>query len=409
MLFNVRMVPPRTKVAGMKLLAALPLVSSLALFVACSSTVKDAPVATPPATDDAGVDDTADAAPEAAPPANDVYEQAVIASKWTKLAGAPSHTDGSKMDDIFFTSPMVGYAADGPGGAITKTTDGGTTWAPVFKHAGTYFRSVAFVDEMHGFAGNLGAGLSGSITDTTVLYETKDAGATWNPVTTITGSKPAGICNLTTIDATHLVAVGRANGPAHVMMSSDAGANWTATDLGKQMSMIIDARFTSPTDGIIVGMGAGSETVCTILHTKDAGATYEKVFASKTANSLCWKLSFPSDKVGYVAVQDAADGPPTFAKTTDGGLTWVESKLPVKTTSAGGFPAIGIGFVTEKVGWVSPEDATLPTYRTTDGGATWSIDATLKSPINRFRFVDKNTAFAIGGAIWKLQIDTSTP
>jgi len=408
MLFNVRMVGLRTKVAAMKLLAALPLASSIVLFVACSSTVKDAPVTTPPG-DDAGADvDVGDAAPEAAP-ANDAYEQAVLASKWTKLAGAPSHNDGSKMDDIVFTSPMVGYAADGPGGQISKTIDGGTTWKSVFTHAGTFFRSVAFLDDMHGFAGNLGAGLTGSITDATVLYETKDAGATWNPVTTITGSKPAGICNLTTIDATNIVAVGRANGPAHVMMSSDAGANWTATDLGKQMSMIIDAHFTSPSDGLIIGMGAGSDTVCTVLHTKDAGKTYEKVFASKTPNSLCWKVSFPSANVGYIAVQDAADGPATFAKTTDGGATWVESKLPVKTTSAGGFPAIGIGFVTDKVGWVSPEDPSLPTYRTSDGGETWAVDATLKSPINRFRFVDKNTAFAIGGAIWKLQIDTSAP
>jgi len=408
MLFNVRMVRPRTKVAAMKLLAALPLASTFVLFVACSSTVKDAPVTTAPAADAGSGVDMGDAAPEAAS-ADAVYEQAVLASTWTKLAGAPSHNDGSKMDDVFFTSPMVGYAADGPGGQISKTVDGGTTWSSVFKHAGTFFRSVAFLDDMHGFAGNLGAGLTGSITDTTVLYETKDAGATWNPVTTITGSKPAGICNLTTIDATNIVAVGRANGPAHVMMSSDAGANWVATDLGKQMSMIIDARFTSPSEGIIIGMGAGSDTVCTILQTKDAGKTYAKVFASKTANSLCWKLSFPSANVGYVAVQDAADGPATFAKTTDGGSTWVESKLPVKTSSSGGFPAIGIGFATENIGWVSPEDASLPTYRTTDGGQTWAVDATLKSPINRFRFVDKNTAYAIGGAIWKLQIDTSAP
>lgn len=408
MLFNVRKVHLQSMVPVMKLLAALPLASSVLLFVACSSTVKDAPVAAVPA-DDAGADaDVGDAAPEAAS-ADALYEQAVLASTWKKLAGAPSHTDGSKMDDVFFTSPMVGYAADGPGGQISKTVDGGTTWSSVFKHAGTFFRSVAFLDDVHGFAGNLGAGLTGSITDATVLYETKDAGATWNPVTSITGSKPAGICNLTTIDATNIVAVGRANGPAHVMISSDAGASWTASDLGKQMSMIIDARFTSPSEGIIIGMGAGAETVCTILKTKDAGKTYAKVFTSKTANSLCWKLSFPSANVGYVAVQDAADGPPTFAKTTDGGTTWVESKLPVKTTSAGGFPAIGIGFVTEKVGWVSPEDASLPTYRTSDGGETWTVDAALKSPINRFRFVDKNTAYAIGGAIWKLQIDTSAP
>ena len=35
---------------------------------------------------------------------------------------------------------------------------------------------------------------------------------------------------------------------------------------------------------------------------------------------------------------------------------------------------------------------------------TWTVDATLKSPVNRFRFVDKNTAYAVGGAVWKLSV-----
>ena len=116
------------------------------------------------------------------------------------------------------------------------------------------------------------------------------------------------------------------------------------------------------------------------------------------------RASFPSDKVGYVAVQDAADGPPTFAKTTDGGATWIEKDLPAQANAADGYPAIGVGFVTEKIGWMSPEDPALPTYRTSDGGETWKVDPKLASPINRFRFVDKRTAYAVGGAVWKLSI-----
>lgn len=389
----------------MKLHSALPLVFSLAVFVACSSSTADAPVVPAPGADAGG--ETPDASAEAGP-VNDAYEESVLATAWTRLAGgAPSYKTGGKMDDVFFTSPSVGYAADGQGSAIWKTEDGGTTWKSVFTHAGTFFRALTFLDAKHGFAGNLGAGLSPSISDATILYETKDAGVTWTPVTTITGDAPAGVCNLTAIDATNLVAVGRTNGPAHVIMSHDAGATWTSTSVKKELSMLIDARFTSPTEGIIMGMGEGANPVCTILRTTDGGKTYAKVFESKTQNSLCWKVSFPSPKVGYVAVQDAAEGPPTFAKTTDGGLTWAELPLPVKVGAAGGFPAIGIGFVTDLVGWVSPEEPSLPTYRTRDGGKTWEVDPALKSPLNRFRFVDKNTAFAIGGSIWKLSIPSA--
>jgi photosystem II stability/assembly factor-like uncharacterized protein len=341
--------------------------------------------------------------PEAdAGPTLTAFEQAVLAATWKKLPTAPTYK-GAKMDDLYFLSPLVGFAADGPGNAILKTEDGGATWKPVFTHPGTYFRAVLFLDSSHGFAGNLGAGLSPDVTDTTVLYETKDGGVTWAPVTAITGAKPSGLCNLTKSSATHLVGVGRANGPAHVVVSKDAGATWTSSNLGAQMTMLVDARFTSESEGLVVGMGRADQS-CVVLRTTDGGATYANVFASKTSNSLCWKLSFPSDKVGYLAVQDAAGGPPTFAKTTDGGKTWLESALPVKTAADGGFPAIGVGFVTENVGWMSPEDATLPSYRTSDGGQTWQVDAALKSPINRFRFVDDKTAYAIGGSIWKLDI-----
>ncbi|HSO38286.1 MAG TPA: hypothetical protein VLT33_37415 [Labilithrix sp.] len=388
----------------MKLGVALPLLSLL--FLACSSTTTDAP-ATPAPGEDAGGDVESPDAGADARPTNDAYEQSVLAARWTKLAAGPSYRNGAKMDDVFFTSKLVGYAADGPASAIRKTEDGGATWKDVFTHEGTFFRALTFLDDQHGFAGNLGAGLTASVSDVNVLYETKDAGATWSPVTAITGATPKGICNLTKIDAQHLVAVGRTNGPAHVLMSSDAGASWIATDLHMQMSMLIDAYFPSPNEGLIVGMGPSLSSVCTILRTTNGGKSYDKVFESATGGSLCWKISFPSPKIGYVAVQDSTDGPATFAKTVDGGLTWVEKPLPVKVSAAGGFPAIGIGFVTDKVGWVSPEEASLPTYRTKDGGETWEIDPALKSPINRFRFVDKETAYAIGAAVWKLQIDTT--
>ena len=37
-------------------------------------------------------------------------------------------------------------------------------------------------------------------------------------------------------------------------------------------------------------------------------------------------------------------------------------------------------------------------------GETWTVDPVLKSPINRFRFVDKKTAYAIGANVWKLDV-----
>ncbi len=222
----------------MKRLIASPFV----FLVACGSS-SNMPV-------EAGVDAAVDVAVDAPIDGNTPYEQAVLAAEWVKLAG-PSVSGGEKQDDIFFLDAMTGYVASGPEFAIWETTNGGTSFTSVFNKTGTYFRSLAFLDAQHGFAGNLGAGLIPQVTDTNVLYATSNGGSTWNAVTSITGPAASGICNLTVIDATHLVAVGRTNGPANMLVSSDAGNTWTSMDLSAQFSMLIDARFTSPTDGIL--------------------------------------------------------------------------------------------------------------------------------------------------------------
>ncbi len=369
--------------------------------VGCGSST---PAGTP--AEDTGAEVATDAPTDTAVDPALAYENAVRAAAWTKLVKGPSVSGGAKQDDVFFTSLTRGFTASGPGSSIFRTEDGGATWKNVFTHTGTYFRSVLFVDDKHGFAGNLGAGLTPSIDDKNALYETKDGGDTWAAVTTITGADMPGICNLTALDDKHLFAVGRANGPANLLSSSDGGATWTSIDLSAKFSMLIDARFTSPTEGILAGQNADTPAVCTIMHTADGGKTFDTVFASKVPNSLCWKLSFPTKDVGYVSVEDSGSGPPTFGKTTDGGKTWVELPLPTDGSPKAAYPAIGIGFLTDKIGWISSEDPKKPNYRTFDGGLTWEVTPDLTGPVNRFRFLDRNTAYAIGASVWKLTIDT---
>ncbi|HZO11825.1 MAG TPA: hypothetical protein VFB62_01150 [Polyangiaceae bacterium] len=327
------------------------------------------------------------------------YADAVRAANWVKLESAPSVGGGAKQDDIFMLDRDRGFVASGPNQSIYATTDGGASWSPIFMNDGTYFRAVLFTNDQRGFAGNIGAGLSPSISDPNVIYATENGGADWAPVTSISGPAPEGICNFTALDDMTLFAVGRANGPAHLLTSSDGGTTWTSVDLGQWLTMAIDVHFRTPTEGIVAGMGTSSR--CTIARTTDGGATFEQVFESQTPGSLCWKLSFPSTDIGYVAVQDTAGGPGTFGKTTDGGATWQELPLPINES----YGSIGVGFVTDDIGWMASEDATLPVYRTFDGGMTWEVEPVLVAPINRFRFVDANTAYAVGANVWKLEVD----
>lgn len=370
-------------------------VCAVLLTLSCSSSKDAAPV---PPTTDAGTD--------AAKPA-DPYVEAVKAAQWAPMEKAPKLSQG-KMDDVFFIDENVGFAVSGQTSSVLKTTDGGASWKSVLKNNNAFFRALLFTSDQHGFVGNLGAGLAPDISDANVLYETKDGGTTWAPVTNITGSTPKGICNLSALDAKHLIAVGRTNGPAHVIMSSDGGANWVSTDVGNQLSMLIDAHYVSASEAIIVGMnkpgaGAGAASSCTALRTTDGGKTYSTVFTSKAAGSLCWKVDFPSKDIGYIAVQQKGEGPPSFAKTIDGGKTWEELPLPAGDDPAAPYPTLALGFVNDKIGWAVSEDPDLPSYRTYDGGLTWEVDA-IKAPINRFRFINARTGYAIGGTIWKLSV-----
>ena len=327
------------------------------------------------------------------------YAAAVRAAKWIKLPNAPSVQGGPKQDDAYFLDADRGVVASGPEWSLFATSDGGATWGTLLKQQGTFFRSIYFRNAMHGFAGNLGVGLVPQITDSNVMYETKDGGKSWDPVTNITGPAPEGICNFAALDDMHLFAVGRANGPAHLLSSSDGGASWTSVDLGAWLMMAIDVHFSSPTEGLVAGMGLDQK--CTLIRTTDGGATFTPVLTSTTPGSLCWKLDFPSDAVGYLAVQDTTSGPGTFGKTTDGGATWQE--LPLPTTEAYG--ALASGFINEDIGWMVPNQPSLPAYVTFDGGSTWEEEPDLVGPINRFRFTDAKTGYAVGSDVYKLQID----
>jgi photosystem II stability/assembly factor-like uncharacterized protein len=167
--------------------------------------------------------------------------------------------------------------------------------------------------------------------------------------------------------------------------------------------MLIDAHFATPERGILVGGAAvGDRLRCVAYRTEDGGETLTKLFESTRDDTLCWKIAFPSTSVGYVAIQDLSTDPAvgsTFAKTTDGRATWFEKPLV-----AGPYRSLGLGFVDERVGWVGGNDPSQPSYRTLDGGDTWQADPSLGQQVNRVRFVDRATGYAIGRGVAKLTV-----
>jgi photosystem II stability/assembly factor-like uncharacterized protein len=310
-----------------------------------------------------------------------------------------------KQDDIFFSDENHGWYGNGTG-KIYATTDGGINWKLILDKPGFYVRCLAFLDSLHGFAGNVGTDYFPGVTDTTCMLETFDGGSTWKEVTNIKGPYPKGLCAMDItkklfINAgnpdykTTIRAAGRVGSPAFMMTSNDMGATWKSEDMGKYTASIFDIKFLNDKVGFICGAtdGESENSHAQILKTIDGGKTWKTVYTSKRFFELTWKCSFPNNKIGYVTIQnynqDSTIDQRYVAKTTDGGNTWKEIPLD-KNYKVREF---GVAFIDENIGFVG---STKGGYQTLNGGKTWTkIECGIYT--NKFRIIKTKTGKRVLG------------
>ncbi len=332
-------------------------------------------------------------------------------TKWQKLATAAYR---GKQDDIHFVDADNGWYGNGAG-KIYRTTDGGATWSEQLSKAGTFVRTIGFVDKNRGFMGNVGTDYYPGVTDTNPLYETRDGGATWNVVGAdrLKGSTVKGLCAIDVLkkqsiyqgvlqDRVIVHAAGRVGGPGFLMRSLDGGENWRVIDMQNQVGPILDVKFFDENIGFVF---AGSDadvqkSNALILMTRDGGDTWKKVYQSNRPFEITWKASFPSRNVGYVTIQnynpDKTVSKRVVAKTTDGGLTWNEVDL-VDDFAVREF---GVGFIDDNTGWVGTSTSG---FQTTDGGKTWAR-VEMGRAVNKIRLLptaDGFVGYAIGVDVHK--------
>lgn len=285
-----------------------------------------------------------------------------------------------KQDDICFTDAQNGWYCNGQG-KIYRTRNGGETWEKVYEKKGTFFRCIAFIDTLNGFAGNVGTDYFPNVEDTIPLYKTTDGGKSWNPVV-YSGPYVKGLCAIDVVKEQfidrgninykyHIYGVGRVGTPANMMVSHDDGKTFVAKSMNSDCKMLFDIRMFNKREGFVCAASSEdiSESNAMILYTKDGGTTWEKKYQSERPFETTWKVSFPSRKVGYVTIQsynpDTTVKQQRVAKTTDGGLTWKELDL-CKDAAAREF---GVGFINEDHGFVGTLNSG---YETKDGGVSWN-------------------------------------
>ncbi len=317
--------------------------------------------------------------------------------KWRTLPGAPT---GARMDDVFFTSPSIGWVIASNcdwwscSGKIWKTIDGGETWALQSESEG-YPRSIGFADSLTGWLG-----LLSNYDSLGVLYHTIDGGENWSLVQNIPEPRPQGICGISVVNDSVVYASGRYNGPPRVIKTTDRGITWTSMDLSAYAGALVDCYFFSPDSGFVVGSSNADyhSGYALVLFTSDGGDTWSIQHYGSRLGELCWKIQFRTRTTGYVSIEKFSQGPTYYLKSTDGGITWSDQLFQ---NSA--YDVQGIGFISDSMGWLGGWMG--DTYETTDAGASWHL-AGFGNIINRFRFLSDTLAYAVGSTVYKYSIDS---
>ncbi len=338
--------------------------------------------------------------PPPPPPIDTIATISPAASAWSQLDNSPS-TEGH-FQDASFVSANEGWVV-GILGDMYHTTDGGATWETLRQPSNLsgrpIFRSVVFVSPTLGWIGDLNN--FSNPDPARSLWETRDGGKTITNISSrITGFAPVGICGMFSLDASTIFGVGRWNGPAVFVKTTDGGATWQSRSLAPMMTGAVDVYFFDKLHGLIAGArGVGnsleeqnsSKTV--IAMTSDGGETWTEKYIGADAGHWAWKISFPTPQIGFIATQ-GPNKDMVVLKTTDGGNSWSEIHLG---TYDAGFS--GAGFISANVGWVGAEKYA---YETNDGGATWKRSSWVKGQsINRFRLLPSGVGYAVGARIFK--------
>ena len=266
---------------------------------------------------------------------------------------------------------------------IFRTRDGGATWTDVsIFQAPMSGQTVpvigaSFLDKQTAFvATNSGTDNQPKI----VVYRTVDSGSTWdstNIVTKLDWEKDdVGGLDISFADAS--------NGYLMIMGTPGAG------QMGKSLYRTVDGGKTFSFVGDITGM------------TNEAG-TMNGIAGYPTG------MTFSTPETGIVTCSYSAYTFVLMFKTTDGGLTWKLWSLPVPTAYdslspaidyyADAYPPVFFGDHMSGVimlDYVQDGKHVMQSYRTTDGGGTWTMGPASNNPdVRTYSFIDATTGWGV--------------
>lgn len=285
---------------------------------------------------------------------------------------------------------------------VYRTDDGGATWTELPINTGAY--NLTFIDPQHGWVEVTPTKID-SLASHIGLWRTSDGGDSWSLVYQTTdrltfsgASSQIGDCQFSQPTFfTPLFGVAALSdcpgGTPYIDMTTDGGATWRRIAVpqshspgGRLVSGETDIPvFTSPEVGSVFAAvcvipdpsAGGCSTYGALEHTNNGGITWASTGVVRgdpplTSPGETWVVT------GCIGFCPSWTGTPSLLlHTTDGGLEWVATPLPVRLVVPILHGDDRFQFVNTSVGFdltdlSSPESVQRAYYRTDDGGVTWT-------------------------------------
>lgn len=240
---------------------------------------------------------------------------AVAQGGW-QLIGKPLNATGTYS--IHFYDENNGMVA-GPGGSLSKTTDGGDTWIPLSSGTTHDLSKVRMINARTATA----VGVNGPF-----LY-TKDSGATWQPVALDPQCYWWDICfvNADTgfIGGAQLIPVAKnySRYQCAIAKTTDGGKTWSTQFLDMD-SRILSIKFSDAQNGYAVGWNTYASLNNIILKTTDGGTSWTRMEAPE-CNCVFVSCSHPDPNTLFVSCGFKGDC--RVLKTIDAGANWDSTPL----------------------------------------------------------------------------------
>lgn len=277
---------------------------------------------------------------------------------------------------------------------VWSTKDGGASWTEVVPTDAT-------------FVGTYYTPTSISSDGTTLLHTidgkvrvSSDGGATWGEAALPAPSYYYYGYTLRPLGG-NLVMANQPYGTSH--LSSDGGKTWSALVLPQGAGSSYDGpQLERRVDGTLV-LKASMNSVSSTWHSKDAGATWTKVFTLPQQEYSFYKMLnswfFDARKGMYV------DAKGQLSETTDGGQTWAVKRSGLAINSRIQFVSATTGWLLNGAGDGFSGNGDRRLYKTTDGGATW-LTGPSTDPIADYHFHNADLGWArLNYEGWRLTTD----